>query len=94
MKSLQPSVATALNDMVRSTGTKDSLAQPVIDDLVKLGQRLRLATPNTQSPDEIQAILTSELEKAHAKGRGFLNPLVTMDGMASIFCLAFTNILL
>ena len=82
MLALQPNVATALTETVQEPGTKDALAQPVIDRLVKLGQELRKASPTraAYAPDEVLAILTEELKKEQAKGQGILNPLVSMDG--------------
>ena len=82
MLALQPNVATALTEAVRESGTKDTLAQPVIDHLVKLGQELRKASPTraAYAPDEVLSILTEELKKEQVKGQGILNPLVSMDG--------------
>lgn len=85
MLSLQPNVATSLASAVRETGVKDALAQPVIDSLVKLGQELRKATPNraAYTPDEVQAILTSELKSCRDQGYGIINPLADMDGQST-----------
>lgn len=71
MTVLQPAVTTTLTDAVQTSGVKDSLAQPVINDLVKLGQNLRKATPDcaAHTPDEVLSILTDELKKAHSAGR-------------------------
>ncbi|KAF7965722.1 hypothetical protein HWV62_42165 [Athelia sp. TMB] len=82
MTALQPFVATTLTEAARKSGVKDSLAQPIIDHLVKLGQELRKASPEqaARSPDEIMTILADELAKAHQQG-GVLNPLVNMDGV-------------
>ncbi|KAF7982629.1 hypothetical protein HWV62_27053 [Athelia sp. TMB] len=82
MTALQPFVATTLTEATRKSGVKDSLAQPIIDHLVKLGQELRKASPEqaARSPDEIMTILADELAKAHQQG-GVLNPLVNMDGV-------------
>ncbi|KAF8158144.1 hypothetical protein B0H34DRAFT_782741 [Crassisporium funariophilum] len=41
----KPNVATALSDGVKETGIKDALAQPIIDNLVKLGAQLRKTAP-------------------------------------------------
>lgn len=73
-----------MTDAVRESGVKDSLAQPIIDNLVKLGQDLRKSVPDRQahSPDEVQAILTDELRKAQGLGSGIINPLLAMDGRA------------
>lgn len=78
---LQPSVVTTLADVARKSGVKDTMAQPVIDKLVKLGQDLRKATPKQAacSPDEVTAILTDELTKELQRG-SVLNPLINMDG--------------
>ncbi|KAF7980223.1 hypothetical protein HWV62_39337 [Athelia sp. TMB] len=79
---LQPAAATTLTDSMRLTGVKDTLAQPVIDNLVKLGQNLRKAAPNraAHTPDEVLSILTAELKKAQGLG-AVMNPLVDMDGV-------------
>lgn len=81
MTALQPGITTTLTDHIRQTGVKDTLAQPIIDNLVKLGQNLRKATPDraAHSPDEVLSILTAELKKAQGLG-GVMNPLVDMDG--------------
>jgi hypothetical protein len=80
---LQPAVTATLADAVRTTGTKDALAQPVIDSLVKLGQQLRKGEPGhvVHTPNEVQSILTEELEKVQSLGNGIINPLIDMDGM-------------
>lgn len=82
MTSLQPNVATTLTEAVRQTGIKDTMAQPVIDHLVKLGADLRKASPTraAHTPDEVMSILTEELLKAQGKGAGIINPLTSMDG--------------
>ncbi|KAJ6608562.1 hypothetical protein B0H10DRAFT_1815561 [Mycena sp. CBHHK59/15] len=51
---LKPNVATTLTEAVRLSGVKDSLAQPIIDLLVKMGQDLRKANleGSSYSPDE------------------------------------------
>ncbi|KAH9958912.1 hypothetical protein BJV74DRAFT_799986 [Russula compacta] len=56
---LQPAVSTTLVEAVRSSGTKDTLAQPVIDNLVKLGQQLQKNNPEraAYTLDEVQSIL-------------------------------------
>ncbi|KII83511.1 hypothetical protein PLICRDRAFT_58403 [Plicaturopsis crispa FD-325 SS-3] len=83
MTALQPNVSTALADAVRQSGVKDSLAQPIIERLVKIGQDLRKATPDraAHTPDEVQSILTDELRKAQGLGSGIMNPLLAMDGV-------------
>lgn len=81
MTALQPAVTTTLTDAVRNSGVKDTLAQPIIENLVKLGQSLRKATPDraAHTPDEVLSILTEELKKSHSQGR-VMNPLIDMDG--------------
>lgn len=83
LTSLGPNVVTTLTDAVRASGIKDSLAQPIIDTLVKMGVELRKASPDgsTHSPDEVQTILTEELKKHQSQGAGITNPLIDMDGM-------------
>lgn len=80
--STQPFVSTSLAETARKTGVKDTIAQPIIENLVKLGQELRKGTPEqaARSPDEIMTILADELTKAHHQG-GVLNPLIDMDGV-------------
>jgi hypothetical protein len=80
---LQPAVTTTLTEAVRTSGTKDALAQPVIDNLVKLGQQLRKNNPErtAYTPDEVQSILTDELKRAQGRGKGIINPLMDMEGM-------------
>ena len=68
-----------LTDSVRETGSKDMVAQPIMEKLIKLGQDLRKASP-AKAPDEVQAILTQEVKKANDNG-GAINPLLTMDSM-------------
>ncbi|KAJ6621012.1 hypothetical protein B0H10DRAFT_1945650 [Mycena sp. CBHHK59/15] len=67
---------------VRLSGIKDTLAQPIIDALVKMGQDLQKVNPDgsSYSLDEVQAILTEELRKHQQKGEGITNPLFDMDG--------------
>lgn len=86
MTALQPNVSTALADAVRQSGVKDSLAQPIIERLLKIGQDLRKATPDraAHTPDEVQSILTDELRKAQGLGPGIMNPLLAMDGSSCI----------
>lgn len=81
MTALQPAASTSLTDAVRASGVKDTISQPIIDNLVKLGQTLRKATPDraAHSPDEVLAILTEELKQAHSCGR-VMNPLIDMNG--------------
>jgi hypothetical protein len=83
---LQPGVSGELADQARESGIKDAIAQPIIEQLVKLGQELRKAAASgaaAHTPDEIQAILTEELKKAHLKG-GVMNPLLDMMGVYSL----------
>lgn len=82
LTALEPNVATTLTEVVRASGVKDTLAQPIIDLLVKMGQDLRKANPDgtSRSPDEVQTILTEELKKHQQKGEGITNPLFDMDG--------------
>lgn len=81
MTALQPNVVTSLAEAVHKSGVKDAMAQPIIDNLVKLGQDLRKGSPEqtARSPDEVLTILVDELAKAHQQG-GVLNPLINMDG--------------
>ncbi|KAJ6469227.1 hypothetical protein DFH09DRAFT_1294525 [Mycena vulgaris] len=83
LTSLEPNISTTLTEAVRLSGIKDTLAQPIIDSLVKMGQDLRKANPNgsSYSPDEVQTILTEELKKHQQKGEGITNPLLDMDGV-------------
>lgn len=84
LKALEPNVVTALADSVKDSGIKDTLAQPIIDNLVKLGTQLRKTASGRDSltPDIIQDILTNELKKANGSkpGPNIINPLVMMDG--------------
>ncbi|KAJ6626754.1 hypothetical protein B0H10DRAFT_2161530 [Mycena sp. CBHHK59/15] len=83
LTALEPNVATTLTEAVRASGVKDSLAQPIIDLLVKMGQDLCKANPDgsSYSPAEVQTILTEELKKHQQKGEGITNPLFDMDGI-------------
>ncbi|KAJ6501774.1 hypothetical protein DFH09DRAFT_1051553 [Mycena vulgaris] len=83
LTSLEPNVATTLTEAIRLSGIKDTLAQPIMDALVKMGQDLRKANPDgsSYSPDEVQTILTEELKKHQQKGEGITNPLFDMDGV-------------
>ncbi|KAJ7857328.1 hypothetical protein B0H14DRAFT_2578465 [Mycena olivaceomarginata] len=83
LTALEPNVATTLTEAVRSSGTKDALAQPIINVLVKMGQDLRKANldGSSYSPDEVQTILTEELKKHQQQGEGITNPLFDMDGI-------------
>jgi hypothetical protein len=69
---------------MKDSGIKDTLTQPIIDNLVKLGAQLRKAAPGRDpiTPDAIQDILTQELRKENGSkpGPNIINPLVTMDG--------------
>lgn len=66
---------------LQSSQTKDTLAQPIIDNLVKLGQNLRKAAPDraAHTPDKVLSILTEELKKVHGLG-AVMNPWIDMDG--------------
>ncbi|ETW80535.1 hypothetical protein HETIRDRAFT_320848 [Heterobasidion irregulare TC 32-1] len=80
---LEPNVATKLTEAVRDSGVKDGVAQPIIDHIVKLGQQLRKSSSPEQvahSPEEVQAILTKELRKAHGRGQTY-NPLLDVEGV-------------
>jgi hypothetical protein len=81
LTALEPNIATTLTEAIRLSGIKDTLAQPIIDSLVKMGQDLRKANPDgsAHSPDEVQSILTEELKKHQQKGEGITNPLFDMD---------------
>ncbi|KAJ7755636.1 hypothetical protein DFH07DRAFT_773318 [Mycena maculata] len=81
LTALEPNVTTTLT-VVRLSGVKDALAQPIMDILVKMGQDLRKTNPegSTYSPDEVQTILTKELKKHQQQGEGITNPLFDMDG--------------
>lgn len=79
---MEPNISTSLAEAVRLSGVKDALAQPIIDDLIKMGQKLRKANPDGSShtPDEVQEILTEELKRHQGLGAGITNPLMAMDG--------------
>ncbi|KAJ7262385.1 hypothetical protein C8J57DRAFT_1719333 [Mycena rebaudengoi] len=83
LTALEPNISTTLAEAVRLSGIKDTLAQPIIDSLVKMGQDLRKANPDgsSYSPDEVQTILTEELKKHQQRGEGITNPLFDMDGI-------------
>ena len=89
LTALQLAVTTTLAEAVRSSGTKDALAQPIIDNLVKLGQQLQKNNPEctAYTPDKVQLILIDELKCAQGLGKGFTNPLIDMDGTDS--CIHF-----
>ncbi|KAJ7256585.1 hypothetical protein C8J57DRAFT_1649924 [Mycena rebaudengoi] len=55
LTALEPNIATTLTEAIRLSGIKDTLAQPIIDSLVKMGQDLRKANPDgsAHSPDEL-----------------------------------------
>lgn len=95
MTALQPAVATTLTDAVRQSGVKDSLAQPIIENLVKLGQNLWKATPDcaAHTPDEVPSILADELKKAHSGG-GVMNSLIDMDGKSLLSTFHLRNLLM
>jgi hypothetical protein len=86
---LQPAVTMSLTEAVHSSGTKDALTQPIINNLVKLGQQLRKNNPEhaAYTPDEVQSILTDELKCAQGLGKGFINLLIDMDSTDS--CIHF-----
>ncbi|KAJ7243676.1 hypothetical protein C8J57DRAFT_1438521 [Mycena rebaudengoi] len=80
---LEPNIATTLTEAIHLSGIKDTLAQPIIDALVKMGQDLQKANldGSAHSPDEVQSILTEELKKHQQKGKGITNLLFDMDGI-------------
>lgn len=81
MRALDKEAATPIERLVRESGVKDTLAQPIINNLIKLGNELRKRTAgkSAHSTDEVRVILATELEKVHSKG-GVINPLLDMDG--------------
>lgn len=81
MRALAPNSHTALEKMVRKAGVKDSVAQPIIECLVTLGNEVWKRpdiAPATSA--ETQEILNGELRRL--KGMGPIqNPLLEMKGM-------------
>ena len=69
-----------LKQAITSTGTKDTLAMPVINRLIAIGKLLRRSTPDRKAlpPEEVNKQLHDELLKK--KDSTIMNPLLSIDG--------------
>ena len=79
MRLLAPNSRTALEKMVREAGVKDSVAQPIIQCLVTLGNEV-WNHPDNMSLWGIQEVLSEELRCLKALGP-IQNPLLEMNGV-------------
>jgi hypothetical protein len=80
---LLPGARSKVDNDLALTGVKDGIAQPIIEELVKMGIGLRKVSADNPSPQssEIDKILAAHLESA--KEKGAINALLEMDGMLS-----------
>ncbi|KAG9092786.1 hypothetical protein FRC06_011798 [Ceratobasidium sp. 370] len=78
---LQSGARSKVDDDMALTGVKDGIGQPIVEDIVTRGIKLRKVSADNPSPkpDEIHKILSSQLELA--KERGAINALLEMDGV-------------
>ncbi|EUC61135.1 hypothetical protein RSOL_383950 [Rhizoctonia solani AG-3 Rhs1AP] len=75
--SLEPRSGNKLRSSAVDSGVKDSLAQVVIEKLLKMGKSLR--SDPSKTPQDIQDILRNELKVAQRAGCE--NPLLKMEGV-------------
>ena len=68
--------------MVRESGVKDTIAQPILECLTQIGNELQ-ATQNTNQVT-VQAVLAEELKQLKVQGP-IRNPLLDMNGLSSYF---------
>ena len=69
-----------LKQAITSTGTKDTLAMPVINRLIAIGKLLRRSTAERKAlpPEEVNKQLHDKLLKR--KDNTLMNPLLSIDG--------------
>jgi len=79
MRALAPNSHTALEKMVCEARVKDSVAQPIIECLVTLGNEV-WKRQGTMSSEGIQEVLNAELRRLKALGP-IQNPLLEMNGV-------------
>ncbi|KAF8607876.1 hypothetical protein BDV93DRAFT_487814 [Ceratobasidium sp. AG-I] len=79
--SLLPGARGKVDSDMSLTGIKDGIAQPVIEEIVKLGIGLRKVSASNPSPeiDSINKVLKERLDLA--KENGAINALLEMDGV-------------
>jgi len=77
-RAIAPNSKTALEKMVRETGTKDTVSQPILECLSQLGTQLW--SQNIRDRAVISSILKEELERQKQLGP-IHNPLLDMNGM-------------
>ncbi|KAG9098244.1 hypothetical protein FRC06_006616 [Ceratobasidium sp. 370] len=78
---LQPGARSKVDDDMALTGVKDGIGQPIIENLVTLGIKLRKVSADNPSPkaDNVSKVLLAHLETA--KEKGAINALLEMDGV-------------
>jgi hypothetical protein len=72
----EPASKTRLKDRQTATGIKDSLATPVINELVRLGAELR---KEVKDPAKVHDALVNSIKKFD--GQAPFNPLLFVPGM-------------
>lgn len=78
LRALQPNSRTAIGDLVKDSGVKDTLAQPLIESLMELSYSMYAA--NSHSSGEIQEMLNNELKNIKSQGR-IQNAFLEMKGL-------------
>lgn len=78
MRALQPNSQTALERMVRESGVKDVIAQPILEILKRLSNELY--SSSTASHVDIQKALSNKLREMKAQG-SIQNPFLEMKGL-------------
>lgn len=79
MRAMQPKSKTALGTMVRETGVKDHVSQPLIDQLSTLSTTLYGEASTEEERSKVPEILNSKFEEFSQAG-SLLNPFLEMPG--------------
>jgi hypothetical protein len=82
---LKPKMIQKIKERARDTGVKDSMAQPIIEQLLDLGKELRKPQDGARrSPQEVEQMLQMALNEA--RSTCYMNPLLDMTGECFCFC--------
>lgn len=84
-RTLIPSSHSALEKLIRSSGTKDTFAFPIIGKLLRLGDEIWKNRPPEMKKPEFSNVMKIELTRIQIEGE-MINPLLNMPGVP-ISCL-------